>query len=673
MKTTKPLVILFALCFVLPVVTYGQARVPAKMISFEFIDQNIRDILFSFSTYAKVPITADDTVSGTASFQFNGTSFEQAFDSFLLTNRLYADQTGEPWLVSRVSITLDDAGFITLNALDATPAQLLEKLSRRLGVTIIQDILPSTRLSLRLENSNAAQLAELIMKPFSDYSVHEGDNFIQIRKAPVQPYAASAGMGSGIINIREAGGLYDISIEQAKLGDVLERLFSTAKQEYASFARSDQLIERLRFGGKEFADALSLLLEQANSETEQINNIWYIFPLQQGEIIKKLKDEGKAWHKYELKYIPVAEFLPLMQSRFPGVQTIAVTGNTELLAFIDEAVGPELQGYIRTIDIPKHTQAIKLKYIRTEELFKYLPPSVKREELVDTGDGNTVFFLGTAEKLAVFQEDLVIIDRPRTRIRYDLFIMQFQDTSDLNWGVSGSARPMQPGDRTMVSGEFGNLLNINFDLITVFGYQFAARVNLALSENKASVFADTTLFGLSGQEIKFQNTNTYRYRDSNIDPDTGKPIYSGVTREIISGLILDIKGWVSGDGMITTNVTATVSKRGADVSSSIGNPPPTSERVLTTQVRSRSGETVVLSGLRQNDSTIVEDRLPGLSKIPLLGWLFKSRHSTKENTQMVIYLIPHIDLTNEEYTVEGPKIAAIYNKYVEPFLGGPHE
>ena len=174
-------------------------------------------------------------------------------------------------------------------------------------------------------------------------------------------------------------------------------------------------------------------------------------------------------------------------------------------------------------------------------------------------------------------------------------------------------------------------------------------MNLALAENKASVFADTTLFGLSGQEIKFQNTNTYRYRDSNIDPDTGKPIYSGITREIISGLILDIKGWVSGDGMITTNVTATVSKRGADVSSSVGNPPPTSERVLTTQVRSRSGETVVLSGLRQNDSTIVEDRTPGLSKIPLLGWLFKNRRATNENTQMVIYLIPHIDLSNEEY------------------------
>jgi type II secretory pathway component GspD/PulD (secretin) len=222
----------------------------------------------------------------------------------------------------------------------------------------------------------------------------------------------------------------------------------------------------------------------------------------------------------------------------------------------------------------------------------------------------------------------------------------------------------------MVTGQLGNLLNLNFDIITVFGYQFAAKLNVAIADNQANVFADTTLFGLSGQEIKFQNTSTYRYRDSNIDPETGRPIYSGITREIVSGLVLEIKGWVSGDGMITTTVTASVSKRGADVSSVIGNPPPTSEKVLTTQVRARSGETVVLSGLRQNDTTLIEQRIPLLSKIPVLGWFFKSKNNTAENTQMIIYLVPHVDFANDEYTVSGLKTASIYTRFVEPYLEG---
>jgi type II secretory pathway component GspD/PulD (secretin) len=299
-----------------------------------------------------------------------------------------------------------------------------------------------------------------------------------------------------------------------------------------------------------------------------------------------------------------------------------------------------------------------------------LPPTAQAEDLVDAGDGNTFFFLGSDERKELFLKDLEIIDRPQPRIRYDLFIIQVQESSSLNWNAQAEARFVRPGDRTMVTGQLGNLLNLNFDIITVFGYQFAAKLNLAISDNQANVFADTTLFGLSGQEIKFQNTSTYRYRDSNIDPDTGKPIYSGITREIVSGLVLEIKGWVSGDGMITTTVTASVSKRGAEVSSAIGNPPPTSERVLTTQVRARSGETVVLSGLRQNDSGIIEQRIPLISKIPLLGWLFKSRNHSTENSQMIIYLVPHVDIANDEYTVSGLKTASIYSRFVEPYLEG---
>ncbi len=120
--------------------------------------------------------------------------------------------------------------------------------------------------------------------------------------------------------------------------------------------------------------------------------------------------------------------------------------------------------------------------------------------------------------------------------------------------------------------------------------------------------------------------------------------------------------------MITTTVTASISKRGADVSSSSGSPPPTYEKTLTTQVRAFSGETVVLSGLRQNDTTIVEERTPLLSKIPFLGWLFKNRNSRTENTQMVIYLVPHVDIAETEYTAEGLKTASIYERFVIPFL-----
>jgi hypothetical protein len=642
------------------------AQTGGGMISFDFVDQNFREILFAFSNYSRTPIIGDDTVTGNASFQYNDFSFEQAFDSFLMANRLFVEKTPEVWIVSRIKITFNDEGII-LDSYDATPSQLMDKLTRATNSTIIQEMLPVTRLSMHLETSTVYEAVELIMMPFPDYIVQSADTYIQISKIEAPAFAGYTG-NPGLINIRESGGIYTVEIERARLTEVLEHLFSAAGREYLSFIRADQMVERARFSGRELHDTLAIILEQGGGEYKEISDLFYLFPRQQADIITDLKNEDKNWRLFETSYLLTSEILPLLQNRFTGMQTVSLPDANTFLALVNDETTMDIRAYIRSIDQPRRSFPIRLKYIRTDDLFRSLPPSVRRDELVDAGDGNTFFFTGSLDRRAIFLQDLEIIDRPRPRIRYDLFIIQVQDSSNFNWDVGAEVRRLRFGDRTMVTGQFGNLLSLNFDVITVFGYQFAAKLSTAITENHANVFADTTLFGLSGQEIKFQNTSTYRYRDSNVDPDTGRPIYSGITREIVSGLVLEINGWVSGDGMITTTVVASVSKRGADVSSTIGNPPPTSERVLTTQVRARSGETVVLSGLRQNDSTIVEQRTPFISKVPILGWFFKSRNTTTENTQMIIYLVPHVDLGNYDYAIDGLKTASIYARFVEPYV-----
>ena len=656
------IIFLFLSCLIL----HGQTG-SGRSISYDFVDQPVREILFAFSTYSGVSIIGDDTITGSSSFQYNGTSFELAFDSFLLTSRLFVEKTEDVWIVSKIKVQITDDGLV-LDSLDATPSQLADKLTRKTNATILRDLLPETRISMHLETSSAQEAVELFMKPFYDYTVEAADNYIHIKKASLDPFGSKLASTSSFFSVNENGGVYEVDIETARLGDVLDSLFRAAEKEYLSFIRPEQMVERIKFSGKEFPEALKIILEQGNGEHKEIGNLFYIFPMQQADIIASLKNEGKIWRFFETRYQRIIEVLPLIQSRFSNLQTVSLPNNNSFLALTDDKTALDIQNYIQTIDLPRRSEAVRLKFIKTEDLYRSLPPTVQREDLVDAGDGNTFFFLGSDERKALFLKDLEIIDRPQPRIRYDLFIIQVQDSTNLNWNNQAEARFVRPGDRTMVTGQLGNLLNLNFDIITVFGYQFAAKLNVAIAENQANVFADTTLFGLSGQEIKFQNTSTYRYRDSNIDPETGKPIYSGITREIISGLILEIKGWVSGDGMITTDVAASVSKRGAELSSSIGNPPPTSEKVLTTQVRARSGETVVLSGLRQNDSTIIEQRIPLISKIPFLGWLFKSKNNTTENTQMIIYLVPHVDLANDEYTINGLKTASIYTRFVEPYI-----
>jgi len=216
---------------------------------------------------------------------------------------------------------------------------------------------------------------------------------------------------------------------------------------------------------------------------------------------------------------------------------------------------------------------------------------------------------------------------------------------------------------------FLNILTLTFDVIAKFGYEFAATLNAQITDNTANVFTDTTLTGLSGQDIKFQNTDTYRYIEYEATESSSTTTKTGVTQQITSGLIVSLNGWVSGDNMITMTVNATVSKQNSDTSSSssfssVTTLPSTSERVVNTQVRTPSGEPVIISGLIKDDTTLTEQKVPVLGSIPLLGYFFKHTAKSKEKTEIVIYIVPHLIQKTKENGNDTLRLERYYNSFV---------
>jgi type II secretory pathway component GspD/PulD (secretin) len=132
--------------------------------------------------------------------------------------------------------------------------------------------------------------------------------------------------------------------------------------------------------------------------------------------------------------------------------------------------------------------------------------------------------------------------------------------------------------------------------------------------------------------------------------------------------VLGINGWTSGDGMITMKVNAAVSKQdesGANASATT-NPPPTSERVVNTQVRTKSGTPIVIGGLLQIEKTEAKRKTPFLGSIPLLGRLFQDIVKSEITTEMIIYIVPYIhhgESVSPDYI---KKCEEYYTKYILP-------
>jgi len=63
---------------------------------------------------------------------------------------------------------------------------------------------------------------------------------------------------------------------------------------------------------------------------------------------------------------------------------------------------------------------------------------------------------------------------------------------------------------------------------------------------------------------------------------------------------------------------------------------------IKTQVLLDNGETVVIGGIYEQDKNETITKVPFFGDIPLLGWLFKSKESKDNKTELLIFLTPRI-------------------------------
>jgi len=612
--------------------------------SFEFVNKDFSEIFYAVSLFKGFPVTADDTVRGNGDFRVSGEDFDNAFDSFLIRSRLYVKKNSQGWTVSRYKITKDKNGLYALDAYDMSPAQLLEKTAVETGICITYDSLPNISVSIHTNFCGAEEVVSRICGLCNGFELEKkDDSHLHIARSAKNQNQFASGKA---IFLENEKGLWDCDIQNSSLDFVLEKLFRQASKQFCIISGGEGKIVRISLKNMDLHALAEQICAQSGAQIVFKNDAAFVFSSKSAR--KRLDETGRLWKKDSLKYNDFEKFSSAALKRFSDVELIKIENGKDFFYCIKEEDEKDFRDFLVSWDVERKTYLVKLNNIRTSDFFAALPPFVDKNKVFDSGKGDSFYFTGSKEEFESLENELTEYDKPVTCVSYDLLIIQYQNSEQSEWNPSVNISSLSDNTKNNLTASLGTVLDFNMDVLGAFGLKFAADLQASINETKARVFADTTLNGVSGRTINFQNTNTYRYRDNNLDPDTGKPIYSGVTREIVSGLKLEITGSVTGDKMVTTKITASVSRQGVDTSSKTGNPPPSSEKVVSTEVRAKSGEPVVLSGLVQKEESSTNTRIPWFSKIPVLGWMFKGQTKVDESTELVIYLVPNVQNDNKE-------------------------
>lgn len=610
---------------------------------YEFVNQEISEILYSVSLVENQSIAVDDTVSGIGTFRFYGENFDEAFDSFLMANRLYVDKSKDTWVVSKIRFSTfeekNEEKTFSLDCYDLFLERIFEYISEKTNYAIIYSSLPNVKQSFHLKANSLEKLIELILKNFDGYEISSEENTIFIGKKLNKEVVVAEKTDKSQIEIQFFDNKFNINLKNANFEKFLDEMKKKMDFQFLSLVKENPVISWAEFENQDFNFVLGSVCALCNVAFTQKDDLFIFYT--NYEKSKELVNE-KQWTSYSFENISAENFVSMFSNRFKNLDIMILSDSSVMISH-SEKERDLITDFIHKTDVKMEKHLLTFDYISASKFLKDLPRDFSEQDFYSTGTESSLFFYGTLAQFENLKKYVSEMDKAQKRISYDLLIVQTQKSRVDNWNSSLKVSRLNPGNANTVNLSVAPNFSFNSNFVSAFGLMFSAELQASIQENETEIFADTTLYGVSEVPIEFKNTNTFRYRDPYINLENGSQIQSGVTKEIVSGLVLDIVGSVSGNGTITTSVTASVSRRGADVSSNSGNPPPTSEKLVTTQVIGKSGEVIVLSGLVQNDSTFVEERLPFISKIPLLGKLFSGKTKNNEKTEMIIYLVPHLD------------------------------
>lgn len=325
---------------------------------------------------------------------------------------------------------------------------------------------------------------------------------------------------------------------------------------------------------------------------------------------------------------------------------------------------------VKTTDIQMigelETAVIKLKYINSSDLtgplssimtgrgsLQSFTPIVSNQG--STGPPNIIIISDVQENIPRIKKLIQDLDQPISNINIAIRFIESQVDTSKGFGLDWSKTPIQFGS----SNADTNFLNISFNSLNVGTLDptqlvsalriMQARGNSKLlsspqvttmDNHQAETEVVTTVYieGMTNQSNQSNQSTGIIPQLNNFNPGF---INLNTVQEKDIGIKLQVTPRLNEGDRITLVVNATVEAllSAAEVST---DKPRSTKRTVRTQVTVDNGSTAIIGGLIAENVIENIKFIPILSAIPIIGKLFQSTSTEKEQRELLIFITPTI-------------------------------
>lgn len=309
----------------------------------------------------------------------------------------------------------------------------------------------------------------------------------------------------------------------------------------------------------------------------------------------------------------------------------------------------------KALSVPLNTIIRRLSYANASSIASLLRSRggilSQRGTVIVDGRTNTMIIKELPEFMDAVIAIIETLDTPEPQVMIEARIVEttkrFSRSLGIAWGFTGEASPelgtntglefpnnidavgnvnlLTGGDNVFLGLTLGNVLN---------SFILDAQLQAAEDEGLINILSAPKVATLNNQRASIQ---------SGLQIPVQTVANNTVTVQFVNATLeLQVTPQVTAEGTILMDIN--ISKREPQLAFAVqgASNAPISTKEANTRVIVRDGGTTVIGGIYEVSSDQGQDRVPGLSNIPIIGHLFRNKRRTDENEELLIFITPRV-------------------------------
>ena len=325
---------------------------------------------------------------------------------------------------------------------------------------------------------------------------------------------------------------------------------------------------------------------------------------------------------------------------------------------------------------PTESDSYQFSYSRAKEVAPLLASQLASKDPPQFDERtNTIFFRETRSNLDNVRKLLVTIDKPTKQVMIEARLVEVTanplQSYGIDWsGTVGSASQgktfsygsPQSGTSTSTGGKvplndlaLGNPANPNilgnfsklipgqFAILTV--PQMSATLRFLNEDADAEFLANPRIVTADNLQAKIEINRAQPVPQLNFNEQTATAVFGGFQDKKFGNTLI-VTPSINKDNFVTLKVKPEISNKvgdttfvfaGAAVSS-----PIIDTRTLESNVLIRSGDTLAIGGLLQDEVAKAHNKVPLLGDVPVVGYLFQNHLNARTKRNLLVFVTPTI-------------------------------